>query len=143
MKDYIFVNPLITNKDSIKGSCYRDCHNNYSPNYKNGCMYDIKLTNITNNEIIYFTISGKNMNLYDLSKKLKVAGENGFLFYQINKLTIKFHLLLQYLNIIFYQKFQIPMCHRQFYRVISQNREYVEKFCNDVELSLSFSFCMS
>ena len=25
------------------------------------------------------------------------------------------------------------MCHRQFFRAISQNRDYVENFCNDME----------
>ena len=31
------------------------------------------------------------------------------------------------------------MCHRQFFRVISQNREYVEIFCNDMENPCRFA----
>ena len=32
------------------------------------------------------------------------------------------------------------MCHRQFLRVISQNRETVENFCNDMESPFYFAF---
>ena len=69
--------------------------------------------------MLNLTISGKSMNLYDLNKKLKVARQNGFIFNQINNLEIKFYSHLQYINISYYLKFQIPMCHRQFFRVIS------------------------
>ena len=31
------------------------------------------------------------------------------------------------------------MCHRQFFTVISQNREFVELFCNDVENPFHFA----
>ena len=31
------------------------------------------------------------------------------------------------------------MCHRQFLRVISQNRDYVEFFCNDMENTFNFA----
>ena len=85
------------------------------------------------------TISGKSMNLCDLNKKLKVARDNGFKFNQINKLTIKIHSPVRYINISYYLKFQIPMCHRQFFRVISRNREYVENFCNDMENPFTFA----
>ena len=95
-------------------------------------MYEIKLTNIANNELINLTISGKSMNLYELNEKITVARQNGFIFIQINKLTMKFYSHLRYINISYYLKSQIPMCHRQFFRVISQNREYVDNFCNDL-----------
>ena len=42
----------------------------------------LKPTNISNNEIFNLTISGKNMNLYDL-KKMTVARQNGFVVNQI------------------------------------------------------------
>ena len=31
------------------------------------------------------------------------------------------------------------MCHRQFFRVISQDGERVENFCNDMEIPLLFA----
>ena len=139
VKEYKFDNPLYHKIDYVIDKCLRDCHNSYFHNFKYECIYDIKLTSITINEIIRLTISGKSMILYDLNKKLTVARQNGFMFNQINKLTIKFSSHLRYLNISYDLKFQIPMCHRQFFRVISQNREYVEIFCNDTENLFHFS----
>ena len=133
VKEYIFDNPLITKEDSIIDSCYRDCHNKNFHTFKYVCIYNIKLTKITDNEIINLTIIGKTMNLYKINKELKVVSQNGFIFNQINRLTTKFYSHLRYINISYYLKFQIPMCHRQFFRVISQNREYLENFCKDVE----------
>ena len=88
--EYEFENPLITKIYSIIHSCYRDCHYKYFHTFKYDCINDIKLTNMTNNETIHLTVSDKSMNLYELNKKLKVARHNGFIFNQINKLTIKF-----------------------------------------------------
>ena len=73
VKKYKFDNPIITEIDSIIDKCFRDCHKSYFHNFKYECIYDIKLTNITNNEIINLTISGKSMNLYELNKKLTLA----------------------------------------------------------------------
>ena len=85
------------------------------------------------------TISDKRMNLYKLKKKLKNARQNGFIFNQINKVTIKICSHLRYININYYLKFQITMCHRQFFRNISQNCKYVENFCNDIENPFLFT----
>ena len=68
----------------------RDCHNKYYHTFEYKCEYDIKLTNITNNEIIKTTISDKSLGLYELNKKLTVARQRGYIFIQINKPTIKF-----------------------------------------------------
>ena len=81
------------------------------------------------------------MNLYELNKKLTVARQNGFMFNQINELTKNFCSHLRFINITYYLKRQTPMCNIQFVRVISQNRKYVDIFCNDVEFI--FSFCLS
>ena len=99
VKEYKFDNPLITDIDSIIDSCFKDCHNHYFHIFKYGCIYDIKFTNITDNEITNLTISGKNMKLYDLNKNSKVARHNGFIFNQSNKLTIKFYSHLRFINI--------------------------------------------
>ena len=45
----------------------------YFHTFEYKCEYDIKLTNITNNEIINITISGKNQGLLELNKKLTIA----------------------------------------------------------------------
>ena len=60
-----------------------------------------------------------------------VARENGFIFNQINKLTIKIYRNLSNIN-IHYLKLRIPIMHRQFFKILSQNREYIKTDCNDL-----------
>ena len=72
VNEYKFDNPLITKIDSIIDSCFKDCHNNYFPNFKQNCIFDINLTNITNNEKFNLIISGKSMDLFDLNKSKKL-----------------------------------------------------------------------
>ena len=55
------------------------------------------------------TISDKSMNLYDLNKKVKSSRQKGFLFDQLNKLTIKLYSSLPNVNICYYLYFQIPI----------------------------------
>ena len=59
VKEYEFDKPLIQKIDSIIGDCIRDCHHKHFHTFDHICEYDIKLTNITNNEIINKTISDK------------------------------------------------------------------------------------
>ena len=139
VKEYNFEKALITKIDSIIDCCYRDCHNKYFHNFKYKCIYGIKLTNITDNETINLRISVISMNLFKLDKELKGSKHNGFIFIQINKLTIKFFSLLRYINISSHIKFPMPMCHRQFFRIISQNREYINNFRNDMEYPFPFA----
>ena len=68
VQDYKFDNRLITEIDFIIDKCYRDCHNKYFHTFKYECIYDINLTNITNNEIINLSTSDKSMGLYELKK---------------------------------------------------------------------------
>ena len=65
------------------------------------------------------------MKRYDFKKT--VARQNGFVFIQINKLRKEFYSRKRYINISYYLKLQIPMYHRQFSRVISQNPDFVKK----------------
>ena len=59
VKEYEFDNPLIQKIDSLIDISIRDCHNKYFHTFDHVCEYDIQLTNITNNESVNFTISGK------------------------------------------------------------------------------------
>ena len=99
VKEYKFDNRLFTDIDSKIDKCFRDCLKKFFHNFKNECIYDFKLTNTANNETINLTISDRSTNLYDLNKKLTAARQNGFSFNQINKLTIKIHSDLRYINI--------------------------------------------
>ena len=99
IKEYKFDNPFITKKDSIIDGCYRYCHTTFFHTFKYVCTYDNKLPNITNNEINNITISDESMNLFELNKKLPLARQRGYLFNQINKITIKIYSSLQSINI--------------------------------------------
>ena len=68
IKEYNFDNQIITEIDSIIDKCFRDCLNKYFHTYKIVCIYDFKLTNITNNEVINVTFSDESMNLFELIK---------------------------------------------------------------------------
>ena len=63
VKEYEFKNPLIQNIDSIIDECYRDCHYKYYHTFECECVYDLNFTNITNNEIVNFKISDKNLGM--------------------------------------------------------------------------------
>ena len=131
VKEYKFDNPLFHKKDSIMDGCYRECHNKYFHTFKYVCIYDIKLTSIKNNEIIIIPISDESMNLFELNKKLTLAGQRGFRFLHINKLTIKIYSPQRYINISYYLKHRNPIMHWQFLKILSQNRDYVQTHCND------------
>ena len=131
VKECKFDNPLFHKIDSIIDGCYRDCHNKYFHTFKYVCIYDIKLTNITNNEIFNITVSDESMNLFELNKKLTLTRQRGFRFLQINKLTIKIYSHQRYINISYYLKHRIPIMHRHFFKMLPQNRDYVQTHCND------------
>ena len=139
VKEYKFDNPLIHKIASIIDRCYKDCHNKYYHTFRYVCIYDIKLTNITNNEIINITISDESLGLYELNKKLTLARERGFKFNQISKLTIKIYSHQRHINISYYLKHRIPMGQRLFFRRISENKEYVENFCDDINNPFHFA----
>ena len=88
VKEYQFDKPLIQKIDCLNDDCIRDCYNKYFHTFDHKCVYENFLTNITKNEIIIITISGKSMNLYEL-KNLPFARQRGFIFNQGNKLTMK------------------------------------------------------
>ena len=138
-KDHKFDNLFITELDSITDNCFKDCHNKNFHKFNYDCIYDFELTNITINEIMKLTVSSKSMTLYDINKELTVAKQNGFVFDQIKKLIINIYSHKRYINISYYLKFQIARCHRQFFRLFTQNREIVEIFCKDMENLFHFA----
>ena len=131
VKEYKFDNPLITKIDSKFDNCYRDCQNKYFHTFKYVCIYDIKLTNIRNNEQIKISLSDESLSLYELNKKLTIARQRGFILNQINKLTMKIFSHQRYKNISYYLKHRIPIMHRQFFKILSRNRDYVQTHCDD------------
>ena len=131
VKEHEFIKPLIQKIDSVIDNCIRDCNNKYFHTFDHICAYVIKIKHITNNEIINFAISDKSVNLYELNKKLKIAGQIGFIFNQIKNFNIKIYSNLSHINIHYYLKHRIPMCHRLFFKRSSQNHEYIQTHCNN------------
>ena len=130
VKKYEFDEPHIQKIDSIIDSCIRDCHHIYFHTFDHICEYDLNFTNNTNNEIVNFTISDKSMGLYELKKKLTVARENGYIFNQINKLTIKILSNLSHINIHYHLRLGASPLHRQFFKILSRNHDYIQTHCN-------------
>ena len=127
VKEYEFDNPLIQKVDSLIDNSIRDCHNKCFHTFDHVCEYDLKFTNIGNNESVKFTISDKSMGMYELS----IARGNGFIFNQINKLTIKIYSNLFHINIHYQLKSGAPPLHRQFFMNLLRNHNYIQTHCDD------------
>ena len=67
VKEYIFDNPSIQKVDSLIDNSMRDCHNKDFHTFDHICEYDLKFTNIPNNQSVNFTISDEIMCLYELN----------------------------------------------------------------------------
>ena len=139
VKEYEFDNAPIQKIDSLIDDSIRDCHHKYFHTFDHICEYDLNFTNITNNEIVNFTISDKRLNLYELNKKLTIARERGFNFNQINKLTIKIYSNLSNINIQYHLRLGASPLHRQFFIKISQNRDYIQTHCNNLRNTFHFA----
>ena len=139
VKKYEFDNPPITKIDSLIDNSIRDCHNKYFHTFDHVCEYNLNFTNITTNEIVSFTISDKNMGSYELNKKLSIARENGYIFNQINKLTIKIYSNLSHINIHYHLRLGASPLHRQFFKMLSRNRNYIQTHCNNRRNTFHFA----
>ena len=122
VKEYKFHNPLIQKVDSLIDNSIRDCHIKYSHTFDHICEHDLNFTNITNNESVNFTISDKNIGLYELNKKLTIARGNGYIFNQIIISKIKNYSDLSNINIHYHLRLGASPLHRQFFRRIAKNR---------------------
>ena len=136
VKEYEFKNPLIQNIDSIIDKCYRDCHYKYYHTFQCECVYDPNFTIITNNEIVDFKISDKNLGMYELNKKLSIARQRGYIFNQINNFKIKIYSNISYMNIDYRLKLSItsPLFYN-FFKSIARNHDYIQTHCNDINNS--------
>ena len=139
VKEYEFDNPPIQKIDSLFDNAIRDCHHKYFHTFDHICEYDLNFTNITNNEKVNFTISDKNNGLYDLNKKLTIARGNGYIFNQINNFKIKIYSNLSHINIHYHLRLGASPLHRQFFRKISRNRDYIQTHCNIRRITFHFA----
>ena len=137
VNEYNVNNPTISEIDKIIDNSKRDCHNNYFHTFNYICEYDLKFTN-TNNELVNFTISDKNMGMYEFNEKLTLARKRSFIFNHIKKLTIEIYSNLSNINIHYHLRLGAPPLHRQFFIKISKNRDYIQTHCNDLHNSFHF-----
>ena len=70
---------------------------------------------------LHLNIRNLNLNFLDQVKKIKKARNSGFMFDQRKNLAKKLYSSLPNMNIHYYLKFPIPIMHRQFFRILSQN----------------------
>ena len=71
------------------------------------------------------------MGMSELNQKLAIARGNGYIFNQINKLTIKIYSNLSNIDIHYHLKLGLPPLHCQFFKKISQNRDYIQPLCHN------------
>ena len=131
VKEYNFDNPLVQNINSIFSECYKDCYHKYFHTFEFICEYNLYFINTNNNEAVNFTISYKNIGMYELNQKLTLAKQRSLKINHINKLTIKIYGKLSHINIHYYLKHCIPMGQRLFLRRIAHNRDYIQTHCSD------------
>ena len=139
VKKYKIVNPLIQNINSIISECYRDCHHKYFHTFDFICEYNLNFTNNTNNELVNFTISEKSMGVYELNHRLTLAKQRGYIFNQINKLTIKIYSNLSNINIQYHLRLGASPLHCRFFKMLSRNRDYIQTHCNDHRNTFHFA----
>ena len=80
-EEYESDNPDIHEINYTIDNCIRDRHKKYFHTFEYKCVYDIKLTNIGNNETVNLTTSDTIMCLYELEKTIKSARKNWFYLY--------------------------------------------------------------
>ena len=74
-----------------------------------------------------------------ISVMREVSRQNGFIFNQINKLTLRKYSNLSNINILCYLILRIPIMHRQFFKIVSQNLDYVQTHYNDRNIPVYFA----
>ena len=77
--------------------------------------------------------------MYELNKKIKVARQRVFIFNEKVKLTIKVFSILSSMNIRYYLKIRIPIKHRKFFGIFSQNPECVQTYSNNGNNAIHFA----
>ena len=138
-KEYKIDKPLMQKIDSIIDNCIRDCHNKYFHTFDFICEYNLNFTKTNNNELVNFTISDKNMGMYELNHKLTLAKQKGFKFNHINRLTIKIYSNLKYINIHYHLKLGASPLHCRFFKMLSRDCDYIQTHCNDVNNPFHFA----
>ena len=139
VKVYEINNPQIY-KDDLDQLIARKLTNAHElfNTYKYECIYDLNYMNTNSyrgNLSILLKENEYKYQLYGLHKKLKNIETGTLVFLNIKKITIKIYSSLTNINIRYYLTLNIPIMYRLFFKIISQNPEYVKNFCTNMENS--------
>ena len=143
VKEYDFDKTDIHEIDYILDNVIKHCRRNYFHTFEYKLVYDINFTNISNNEEVNLIITHKSMEFktefYGLNKKLKNARRNNFIFNQINNFKIEIYSNLSYINIHYHLRLGASPLHRQFFKILSRNRDYIQTHCNNLRNTFQFA----
>ena len=143
VKEYEFDKTDIHKIDYILDDVIKDCRKKYFHSFVYRIIYDLCFKNISNNEEVNFAVTHRSMEFktefYGLNKKIKNARENGYIFNQINNFKIKILSNLSHINIHYHLRLGASPLHRQFFKNLAQNRDYIQTFCNDINNPFQFA----
>ena len=143
VKEYKFDKTDIHEIDYILDDVIKDCRKKYFHSFEYRIIYDLCFKNISNNEEVNFAVTHRSMEFktefYGLNKKIKNARENGYIFNQINKLTIKIYSNLSNINIQYHLRLGASPLHCRFFKMLSRNRDYIQTHCNDHRNTFHFA----
>ena len=135
VKEYKFGEKDIHEIDYLLNDVIKDCRRNYFHIFEYKLVYNINFTNISNNEEVNLIITHKakefKSEFYGLNKKIKIAKRNDFVFNQINNFKIEIYSNLSYINIHYHLILGASPLHRQFFKHLLKNRNYIRNHCND------------
>ena len=94
-KEHDFIQQDNYETDYLLDDIIKGCRSKLFHTFECKLVYDVKFTNISNNEEANFIITLISMEfkneVYGLNKRIKIARRNGLVFNQINNLTIKIY----------------------------------------------------
>ena len=143
VKEYEFDKTDIHEIDYILDDVIKDCRKKYFHSFEYRIIYNLSFKNISNNEEVNFAVTHRSMEFktefYGLNKKIKKARENGYIFNQINNFKIEIYSNLSNINIHYHLRLGASPLHRQFFKILSRNREYFQTHCNDRRNTFHFA----
>ena len=143
VKEYENIKPEIYEMYFILEKVIKDCRGNIFHTFGHRFVYDTKLTIIANNKEVNLTNTRGyryfKCEFYGLIEKIKNADKIALSFSEI-EINDKLDSSLSDINICCYLKLPIPIMHREFLRITSQNPDYVKSVCIDRNNTFHFAY---
>ena len=143
VKEYVFDKTDTHEIDYILDDAIKDCRKKYFHSFKYRITCNLSFKKISNNEEVNFAVTHRSMEFktefYGLNKKIKNARENGYIFNQINNFKIGIYSNLSNINIHYHLRLGASPLHRQFFKMLSRNRDCINTHCNDLNNPFHFA----